>query len=85
MPDALAIRRENDGTYTTLEATGLSKNNTRLGAVIGALLGLGANGEIGAEEGAKRGSQELRQAQVLACLRAKSSKLTQKFPQVRHY
>jgi len=56
--DALAIRRENDGTYTTLEATGLSKKQHKeLGAVIGALLGLGANGEIGAEEGASAGAK----------------------------
>ncbi|MFI5419489.1 MAG: hypothetical protein ACHQ1H_00830 [Nitrososphaerales archaeon] len=57
--DALAIRRENDNTFTTLEATELSKEQHQaLGAVIGSLLGLGANGEIGAEEGAMEGAKK---------------------------
>jgi uncharacterized membrane protein len=56
--DSLAIRRENDGTFTTLEATGLSKKQHKeLGAVIGTLLGLGAGGEIGAERGAQAGAK----------------------------
>jgi uncharacterized membrane protein len=56
--DALALRREPDGTFTTLEATELTeKQHEELGAVIGTLLGLGAGGEVGAEEGAKMGAK----------------------------
>lgn len=56
--DALAIRKEADGTFTTLEKTELTKaQHKELGAVIGTFLGLGAGGEMGAEVGAERGGE----------------------------
>jgi len=56
--DLLAVRREPDGTFTTLEATELSdEEHEDLGAIIGDLLGLGAEGELGEEEGARIGAE----------------------------
>ena len=56
--DLLAVRREPDGTFTTLEGTELSKREHKeLGAIIGGLMGLGAGGELGAVEGASIGAE----------------------------
>jgi uncharacterized membrane protein len=56
--DALAVKKEDDGSFSTLEATDLTKaQHKEMGAVIGTFLGLGAGGEEGAEEGAKRGAE----------------------------
>jgi uncharacterized membrane protein len=52
--DILAIRKEPDSTFTTLEATELTDDqHESLGALIGGLLGLGPSGEIGTEDGAR--------------------------------
>jgi uncharacterized membrane protein len=52
--DLLAVRREADGTFTSLEATELSEEEPQeLGAIIGGLLGLGDEGELGEQEGAR--------------------------------
>lgn len=56
--DALAIRKEADGSVISLGASDLSADQRMAyGAVLGGLLGLGAAGEEGAEVGAVAGAE----------------------------
>ncbi|WIG59959.1 MAG: hypothetical protein OJF49_002707 [Ktedonobacterales bacterium] len=56
--DALAIRREPDGTVISLGASDLSEDERMAyGAVVGGLLGMSAGGEEGAELGAEMGAE----------------------------
>jgi len=56
--DALAVRKEANGSFTTLESTDLTpEQHKELGAVLGTFIGLGAGGLEGAEVGAERGAQ----------------------------
>ena len=56
--DALAIRKEQDGSIISLGATDLSPDQRmEFGALIGGLLGFGAAGEEGAEVGAVAGAE----------------------------
>ena len=53
--DLLAIRRDADGNIERLQLSDLSEDEAmELGAIAGALIGLGAGGEEGAEIGAER-------------------------------
>ena len=57
--DALAVRKEPNGSFTTLESTDLTpEQHKELGAVLGTFIGLGAGGVEGAEAGAERGAQK---------------------------
>lgn len=56
--DLLAIRKEQDGSISSLGATDLTPDQRmEYGAVIGGLLGFGAAGEEGAEVGAVAGAE----------------------------
>lgn len=56
--DLLAIRKEQDGSFSSLGVSDLSPDQRmEYGAVIGGLLGLGAAGEEGAEVGAVAGAE----------------------------
>jgi len=56
--DALAVRREPDGSVVSLGTSDLSEDQRMvLGATIGGLIGLGRGGEQGMEEGAIRGAE----------------------------
>src|SRR5688572_11924612 len=56
--DVLVVAKAADGSVTALEASDLSKEeSTELGALAGALIGLGAAGEEGAELGALAGAE----------------------------
>jgi uncharacterized membrane protein len=55
--DLLAVSKDRDGNVTAAELSGLSLDERmELGAVIGALIGLGASGEEGMEPGALAGA-----------------------------
>ena len=55
--DALAVRKDADGKVSIVHESQLSSEETaELGAVVGALLGLGAAGEEGMELGAELGA-----------------------------
>jgi len=57
--DALAVRKEDNGSFTVLKETDLtSEQHQELGAVIGTFIGLGAGGVEGADEGARRGASK---------------------------
>jgi uncharacterized membrane protein len=57
--DALTVRKEQNGSFTTLESTDLTpEQHKELGAVLGTFIGLGAGGVEGAEAGAERGAQK---------------------------
>ncbi len=56
--DLLVVSKADDGTITALEASDLTADeSTELGAIAGALVGLGAAGEEGAEIGALAGAE----------------------------
>jgi uncharacterized membrane protein len=56
--DALAVRKEANGSFTTLESTDLTpEQHKEMGAILGTFIGLGQGGVEGAEEGAKRGAE----------------------------
>jgi uncharacterized membrane protein len=56
--DVLVVVKQEDGTVTAVETSDLSKEeSTELGALAGALIGLGAAGEEGAELGALAGAE----------------------------
>jgi uncharacterized membrane protein len=56
--DVLMVVKDEDGTVTAIEGSDLSKDeSTELGALAGALIGLGAAGEDGAELGALAGAE----------------------------
>jgi uncharacterized membrane protein len=55
--DALAVTKDDDGRVTTMETTDLSHDEAEeLGALVGALIGYGAEGEDGAVAGALAGA-----------------------------
>src|SRR3954470_5991008 len=56
--DLLVVSKADDGTVTALETSDLTADeSTELGAIAGALVGLGAAGEEGAEIGALAGAE----------------------------
>ena len=56
--DALAVRKNLDGSLTALQWSDLSIEEAEdLGATVGALLGLGVDGEAGMEAGAVAGME----------------------------
>jgi uncharacterized membrane protein len=56
--DALAVRKDADGTAEVLHDSQLSPDDqAAFGALVGGLIGLGAAGEEGAEVGAERGAE----------------------------
>jgi uncharacterized membrane protein len=56
--DVLVVSKADDGTITAVEGTDLTPDeSTELGAIAGALIGLGAAGEEGAEIGALAGAE----------------------------
>ena len=56
--DLLVVSKAEDGTVTALETSDLTADeSTELGAIAGALVGLGAAGEEGAEIGALAGAE----------------------------
>jgi uncharacterized membrane protein len=64
--DLLAVRKDADGNVERLRASDLSESEAEeLGAVAGALIGLGAAGEEGAAAGALMGADALRDGEVL--------------------
>ena len=57
--DALAVHKDADGEIEVLHLSNLSKDEAiELGSKVGALIGLGIEGEEGIEEGALLGAQE---------------------------
>ncbi len=58
--DALGVRKDAEGNVETLHQSQLTDDELlELGAMIGALLGLGAAGEEGLEKGAELGAEEV--------------------------
>jgi uncharacterized membrane protein len=56
--DALAVRKEPNGSFTTLESTDLTpEEHKELGAALGGFIGLGAGGMEGAEKGMEKGAE----------------------------
>jgi len=56
--DALAIQKQQDGAVVSLGASDLSTDQrAEMGAIIGGLMGYGADGEEGAEIGAEAGAE----------------------------
>jgi uncharacterized membrane protein len=56
--DALAVRKDADGSVTTFHQSQLSDDQqAAFGALVGGLIGLGAAGEEGFEIGAERGAE----------------------------
>jgi uncharacterized membrane protein len=56
--DLLVVRKDDDGTVSALETSGLTQDESEeLGAFAGALIGFGAAGEEGAEVGALAGAE----------------------------
>jgi uncharacterized membrane protein len=63
--DLLVIRKDDEGKVETLHQSDLSQEEAmEFGAVAGALIGLGAAGEEGAEAGARAGAEALEDRQV---------------------
>lgn len=57
--DALAVHKDADGEIEVQHLSNLSKEEAiELGSTVGALIGLGIDGEEGAEQGAALGAQE---------------------------
>src|SRR5438552_6577888 len=55
--DLLVVRKDEDGTIERLQQTDLSQEEAmEFGAIVGALIGVGADGEEGAEAGAVLGA-----------------------------
>jgi uncharacterized membrane protein len=58
--DLLVVFKDDDGNLSHLEVSDLSQAEFReLGAFVGALIGFGADGEVGLEKGAQAGADEL--------------------------
>ena len=58
MIDALAVHKDADGEIEVVHLSNLSKDEAiELGSKVGALIGLGIEGEEGAEEGAELGAE----------------------------
>ena len=63
--DLLFVMKDDDGEIAILQASDLSQDEAmEFGAVVGALVGLGAAGEEGAEAGAIVGAEELADGHV---------------------
>ena len=57
--DALAVHKDADGEMEVQHLTNLTKEEAvELGSIVGALIGLGIDGEQGAEQGAALGAEE---------------------------
>jgi uncharacterized membrane protein len=63
--DLIAVRKDEDGNVETLHTSDLSPDEAmEFGAIAGALIGLGAAGEEGAEAGAIAGAEAMEDGQV---------------------
>ncbi len=63
--DAVAIKKDDDGSITVLRTTDLSTDEAQeFGAVVGALIGLGAAGEEGMAAGAEAGAEAMADGEV---------------------
>ena len=63
--DAVAIKKDDDGSITVLRTTDLSTEEAEeFGAVVGALIGLGAAGEEGMAAGAEAGAEAMADGEV---------------------
>ena len=63
--DAMAVRKDDAGELETLQISDLSTEEAEeFGAIVGALIGLGADGEEGAEAGALAGAEALEDGHV---------------------
>ena len=63
--DAIAVRKDDEGNVEVLHKSDLSQDEAiEFGAVVGALIGLGADGEEGAEAGALAGAEALEDGHV---------------------
>ena len=63
--DLLFVNKGDDGAVTVLQATQLDQEEAmEFGALVGALIGLGADGEEGAEAGAIAGAEALEDGHV---------------------
>jgi uncharacterized membrane protein len=64
--DLVVVHKHDDGTVERLQHSDLSDEETqKLGATVGALIGLGADGEEGAEIGAAAGAEALEGSHML--------------------
>jgi uncharacterized membrane protein len=64
--DAIAIAKDEDGNVTVLQQSDLSQDEAEeFGAIVGALIGLGAEGEEGAEAGALAGAEAMADGHLL--------------------
>jgi uncharacterized membrane protein len=65
--DLLFVTKDDDGEITTVELTDLSpEESMEFGALAGALIGLGAEGEEGAEAGAVAGAAAMEDGQAFS-------------------
>ena len=63
--DAVAVKKDDDGSIEILRASDLSSEEAQeFGAVVGALIGLGAAGEEGLEAGAEAGAEAMADGEV---------------------
>jgi uncharacterized membrane protein len=63
--DAIAVKKDENGEVEVLHQSDLSQDEAmEFGAIVGALIGLGAEGEEGAEVGAKAGAEALEDGHV---------------------
>ena len=63
--DAAVVKKNEDGTVETLHTSDLSEDEAEeFGAIVGALIGLGAEGEEGMEAGAEAGAKALEDGHV---------------------
>ena len=64
--DLLVVRKDDDGNIEKLQASDLSQEELEdFGAVVGALIGVGAAGEEGATAGAVAGAAEMEDGHIL--------------------
>ena len=63
--DAVAIKKDDDGSITTLRTSDLSdEESMEFGAIVGALIGLGMDGEDGMAVGAAAGAEAMEDGKV---------------------
>jgi uncharacterized membrane protein len=63
--DLVVVKKDNEGNIETLHTSDLDEDSAlEFGAIAGALIGLGAAGEEGAEEGAMAGAEAMADGQV---------------------
>jgi len=63
--DLLFVKKDDDGSITVIQASQLSQDEAmEFGALVGALVGLGMDGEEGAEAGAIAGAEALEDGHV---------------------